>query len=587
MIGAAAKPGISRRIEQYRAGAYDPPSPPTRNAAFQGLHQGEAGAKGPKDYRAVGLAKYGRGKDQRMSARKKWCIVLAVAAVIAILRRRRRGAHHASTTQDKSSDRQANTNGSSSNSALELGPEPTQLPHLKKSWRRGVSMARSSTLATATTSPTSTTLAVAGLPSHSTTRHRLRTITPPLDQEFDFARNRILGVNLGGWLVTEPFIVPALYEPYENTSNPAVDEFTLSQRYLSEGGADNLRAKMTEHYETFITEQDFANIAAAGLNWLRLPIALLGIETYSNEPFLEGVAWNYVLKAIQWARKLRPSHINLDLHAVPGSQNAYNHSGRVGFINYLQGLMGKANGQRTLDYIRQIAQFISQPEIRNVVPMFSVINEPYAISIGQPALQSWYSEVYSILRSIAGTGAGNGPYMTIHEGFFRSARGRASWVAATASPGTHIRTCASASRTTTLGMCRSSSRASSLRSARQCSLQHGRLHGRRDVFGHQRLRPLPQRRPRRTSLRRLLYRSHAWQLPVRRIVPAVRRLGELLGRDEAGPAPICAHVDGLAARLLLLDLEDRQQPEDGQADIADVVVFARTAAGMDADEPSG
>ncbi len=81
--------------------------------------------------------------------------------------------------------------------------------------------------------------------------------------------------------------------------------------------------------------------------------------------------------------------------------------------------MGKSNGQRTLDYIRQITQFISQPEIRPVVPMFSIINEPWAITIGQPSLESWYSEVYKLIRDISGTGAGNGPYITIHDGFLQ------------------------------------------------------------------------------------------------------------------------------------------------------------------------
>jgi aryl-phospho-beta-D-glucosidase BglC (GH1 family) len=33
-------------------------------------------------------------------------------------------------------------------------------------------------------------------------------------------------------------------------------------------GADKA-AKMEEHYKTFITEKDFAEIAAAGLNWIR------------------------------------------------------------------------------------------------------------------------------------------------------------------------------------------------------------------------------------------------------------------------------------------------------------------------------
>lgn len=39
------------------------------------------------------------------------------------------------------------------------------------------------------------------------------------------------------------------------------------------------------------TEYDFAEIAAAGLNWIRLPFPFWAIETWPGEPFLEHVAW--------------------------------------------------------------------------------------------------------------------------------------------------------------------------------------------------------------------------------------------------------------------------------------------------------
>lgn len=100
-----------------------------------------------------------------------------------------------------------------------------------------------------------------------------------------------------------------------------------------------------------------------------------------KEPFLEGVAWTYFLKAIKWARKYG-IRINLDFHAVPGSQNGWNHSGRLGSVNMLAGPMGLANAQRTLDYTRIIAEFISQPQYKNVVTMFGILNEP----LGSPAI---------------------------------------------------------------------------------------------------------------------------------------------------------------------------------------------------------
>lgn len=48
--------------------------------------------------------------------------------------------------------------------------------------------------------------------------------------------------------------------------------------------------------------------------------------------------------------------------------------------------MGFANAQRSLDYIRIIAEFISQPEYRDVVVMFGITNEPQAPVVGKNAL---------------------------------------------------------------------------------------------------------------------------------------------------------------------------------------------------------
>lgn len=148
------------------------------------------------------------------------------------------------------------------------------------------------------------------------------------------------------------------------------------------GGLDQLE----EHYRTFITERDIAQIAGAGLNWVRLPVPFWAIETWPGEPFLEKVCWQYILKVFAWCRKYG-IRIKLDLHAVPGSQNVWNHSGKEGQQNFLNGVMGLANAERTLGYIRVFTEFISQPEYRNVVPMFGVMNEPQATTTGLEPLQ--------------------------------------------------------------------------------------------------------------------------------------------------------------------------------------------------------
>ena len=116
----------------------------------------------------------------------------------------------------------------------------------------------------------------------------------------------------------------------------------------------------------------------------------LGSKPYAlvfSNAYLIGLLPRYFLKAINWARKYG-LRINLDLHVLPGSQNGWNHSGRLGDINMLLGPMGLANAQRSLDYIRIIAEFISQDQYKDVVTIFGVTNEPRGPFIGQDQLKS-------------------------------------------------------------------------------------------------------------------------------------------------------------------------------------------------------
>ncbi|KAI0727191.1 glycoside hydrolase superfamily [Fomitopsis betulina] len=246
---------------------------------------------------------------------------------------------------------------------------------------------------------------------------RAQSWTPAMNETFEYGTDNIRGVNLGGWLVPEPFIAPALFEPYANSSYPAVDEWTLSYNLMNETSQGGLKGVMTNHYETFITEQDFAEIAGAGLNHVRIPIGYWAIETWNGEPFLEKVSWTYFLKAIEWARKYG-LRINLDFHALPGSQNGWNHSGKLGSINVLYGPMGFANAQRSLGYIRTLAEFISQPQYSNVVTIFGITNEPMGTTMGQSQLSSYYVQAYEIVRTASGIGAGKGPYVLYHDGFY-------------------------------------------------------------------------------------------------------------------------------------------------------------------------
>lgn len=53
---------------------------------------------------------------------------------------------------------------------------------------------------------------------------------------------------------------------------------------------NNATARMREHYESFITEEDFAAMAGAGLNWIRIPFGFWAVETIEGEPFIDGLS---------------------------------------------------------------------------------------------------------------------------------------------------------------------------------------------------------------------------------------------------------------------------------------------------------
>jgi hypothetical protein len=73
--------------------------------------------------------------------------------------------------------------------------------------------------------------------------------TPPLNTSWDWGTDRVIGVNIGGLFVLEPFISPALFQKYPT----AVDEWTLSEAMAADTGpGGGLQAQLEAHYDTFV-----------------------------------------------------------------------------------------------------------------------------------------------------------------------------------------------------------------------------------------------------------------------------------------------------------------------------------------------
>lgn len=251
-------------------------------------------------------------------------------------------------------------------------------------------------------------LSVMGLYTKYDDSTRANEHVPPLSSAWEYGKQPIRGINVGGWLVIEPFITPSLFNTYPAAAK-VVDEYTLTQK-LGNSAAHTIET----HYATFISKADFANIRAAGFDHVRIPYPYWAVATYDDDPYIAQISFRYLLRAIEWCRE-NGLRVNLDLHSVPGSQNGWTHSGRLGSINWISGPDGALNAQRSLSIHRQLATFFAQPRYHNIITIYGLVNEPKMIDLPQSAVIEWNTAAVSTIRSAGLTS----PYLNFGDGFLK------------------------------------------------------------------------------------------------------------------------------------------------------------------------
>lgn len=121
---------------------------------------------------------------------------------------------------------------------------------------------------------------------------------------FDYNNNKVRGVNLGGWFVLEPWITPSIFSVGDNV----VDEYTYTQAL----GKDQASTNLQNHWNTWITQDDFNQIAAAGLNHVRIPLGYWAVAPLAGDPYVQGQL-PILDNAINWARSAGLK-VMIDIH---------------------------------------------------------------------------------------------------------------------------------------------------------------------------------------------------------------------------------------------------------------------------------
>ncbi|KAI9769866.1 MAG: exo-1,3-beta-glucanase [Candelina submexicana] len=214
---------------------------------------------------------------------------------------------------------------------------------------------------------------------------------------FPYGSTKVRGVNIGGWLVLEPWITPDIFAPYPGV----VDEYTLGKT-LDYGSALSVLRK---HWETWASEADFEKIAKAGFNHVRIPIGYWAYHKFDNDPYVQGAA-PYLDRAIGWARKAGLK-VWIDLHGAPGSQNGFDNSGQL----LSTPTWGQGNTvNQTLQVLTQMTTKYTRQEYQDVVAGIELLNEPFGQQLND--LENFYRSGYDLVRK-----GSNNTAVVLQDGF--------------------------------------------------------------------------------------------------------------------------------------------------------------------------
>ncbi|KAK0553392.1 hypothetical protein OC846_001334 [Tilletia horrida] len=231
------------------------------------------------------------------------------------------------------------------------------------------------------------------------------------EQAFSFGSTKIRGVNIGGWLVLEPYITPSFFEQLDGR---VVDEWTLGL-YVSDA-----KTRLQKHWATWITQSTFRDIAAVGyLNMVRIPIGYWAVDTSKGEPYVRADQLDYLTKAVGWAKQYGLK-VMIDLHGAPGSQNGFDNSGQRLDGNLVRFPNNATNANRAKAALTTIAKRFATSTYANTVVAIEVLNEPAAFKTSAmlPYYQNYANNAYYAMRyDTVSSGQNTGLSVVLHDAF--------------------------------------------------------------------------------------------------------------------------------------------------------------------------
>ncbi|TFK80755.1 glycoside hydrolase family 5 protein [Polyporus arcularius HHB13444] len=134
---------------------------------------------------------------------------------------------------------------------------------------------------------------------------------------------KIYGVNLGSWLVLEPWMLPQEWSDMGGDSNCCSDCIGSEFSFVQAKGQSTADEKFKTHWSTWFTQHDVDALSAAGINTVRIPLGYWIVERLvdrKSEYFPRG-GIVHLQRGVKMLKEAGISVI-LDHHALPGVQTA-------------------------------------------------------------------------------------------------------------------------------------------------------------------------------------------------------------------------------------------------------------------------
>ena len=235
----------------------------------------------------------------------------------------------------------------------------------------------------------------------------------------DSNNTAIVGTNIGGWMVLEPWITPSLFYRFlgkEQSDGIGFDSYTFCEVLGPLKGNKIMRS----HWDNWVTEDHIKGLADRKVEVVRLPIGDWTLNQYGPyKGCMDGsddkISW-FLDTAAKYNLK-----VLLDIHAAKGSQNGFDNSGKAWQLNWLNEThfqhwsMLNASWMGHWDIDTQQYTSIDNTNIQNSVNVVEAlmnkwgnhpavyalepINEPWWLS-DLNVLKDFYRSCRSVIKSI-------------------------------------------------------------------------------------------------------------------------------------------------------------------------------------------